>query len=50
VLAKLSLEDMQRMLGQSQELDAGVRDHVRENAERLFDELEKEEAKREGKQ
>ena len=50
VLAKLSLEDMQKMLGQSQELDAGVRDHVRDNAERLFDELEKEEAKREGKQ
>jgi hypothetical protein len=50
VLAKLSLDDMQRMLGQSQELDAGVRDHVRENAERLFDELEKEEEKQEGKQ
>ena len=50
VLAKLSLEEMQRMLGQSQELDAGVRDHVRKNAERLFDELEKEEAKREGRQ
>ncbi len=50
VLAKLSLEDMQRMLGESQELDAGVRDHVRENADRLFDELEKEEAKKEGRQ
>ena len=50
VLAKLSLDDMQRMFGESQELDKGVRDHVRENAERLFDELEKEEAKREGRQ
>jgi hypothetical protein len=46
VLAQLSLDDMQSLLGQSQELDAGVRDYVRENAERLFDQLEKEEAKR----
>lgn len=50
VLAKLSLYDMQRMLNQAQDLDAEVRDYVRENAERLFDELEKEEAKREGNQ
>lgn len=50
VLAKLSLTDMQRLLNQAQELDPQVRDYVRENAERLFDELEKEEAKREGGQ
>lgn len=47
VLAKLSLDDMQDMLNQAKELDSGVRDFVRENADRLFDELEKEEAKRE---
>ena len=46
VLAKLSLDDMQEMLNQAKELDSGVRDFVRENADRLFDELEKEEAKR----
>ena len=46
VLAQLSLDDMQEMLSQAKELDGEVRDYVRKNAERLFDELEKEEAKR----
>lgn len=47
VLTKFSLDDMQQMLSQANELDGDVRDFVRKNAERLFDELEKEEAKRE---
>lgn len=46
VLTKLSLEDMQATLEKAAELDSQVRDFVRKNAERLFDELEKEEKKR----
>lgn len=46
VLTKLSFTDMQEALAQAQELDTEVRDFVRKNAERLFDRLEKEEAKK----
>ena len=35
-------------LQQAQELNAEVRDFVRKNAERAFQQLEKEEAKRQG--
>lgn len=48
VLTKLSLDDMQSTLEKAAELDSEVRDFVRKNAERLFDELEKEENKRAG--
>lgn len=46
VLAKLSLEDMKNNLEQAKELNAQVRDFVRQNADKLFDRLEKEEDKR----
>lgn len=46
VLTKLSLDDMQATLEQAQELDSQVREYVRKNAERLFEELEEEEKKR----
>ena len=46
VLTKLSLKDMQQALQEAKELSQQVKEHVRENAERLFDQLEKEEAKR----
>lgn len=45
VLTKLSFKDMQATLEQANELDKEVRDFVRKNGERLFDRLEKEEAK-----
>ena len=48
VLTKLDLEDMKQALAQSKELDGEVRDFVRDNAERLFDRLEKEEAAKAG--
>jgi hypothetical protein len=46
VLAKLDLEDMKNNLEQAKELNAQVRDFVRQNADKLFDRLEKEEDKR----
>ncbi|WP_455379004.1 LPP20 family lipoprotein [Petrachloros mirabilis] len=46
VLAKLDLEDMKNNLDQAKELNAQVRDFVRQNADKLFDRLEKEEDKR----
>ena len=46
VLTKLSFEEMQETLAQAQELNSEVRDFVRKNAQRAFEELEKEEAKR----
>lgn len=46
VLTKLSFKEMQETLAQAQELDSEVRDFVRKNAQRAFEELEKEEAKR----
>ena len=48
VLTKLSFKEMQETLQQAQELNAEVRDFVRKNAERAFQQLEKEEAKRQG--
>ena len=49
VLAKLDFRDMKDQLLQAKELNSEVRDFVRKNAERLFEKLEKEEDKREGK-
>jgi hypothetical protein len=46
VAVKLDLEKLKNFLSQSQELDSRTRDFVRKNAERLFEKLEKEEAKR----
>jgi hypothetical protein len=46
VLTKLSFKEMQETLAQAQELNGEVRDFVRKNAQRAFEELEKEEAKR----
>ena len=46
VLAKLDLTEVKDQLGQAKELNGQVRDFVRKNADRLFDKLEKEEAKR----
>lgn len=48
VLTKLSFEEMKEVLQQAQELDAEVREFVRKNAERAFNKLEQEEAKRPG--
>jgi hypothetical protein len=45
VLAKLDLNDVKNKLEESKELNAQVRDYVRKNADRAFDQLEKEEAK-----
>ena len=45
VLTKLDLSDMKEQLAQARELNSQVRDFVRKNAERLFDQLEKEEQK-----
>ena len=45
VLAKLSLEDMQKTLAKAKELNGELREYVRKNANRLFDELAAEEAK-----
>lgn len=49
VLAKLDLRDVKNKLEESKELSAEVRDFVRKNADRLFDKLEKEEAKQASK-
>jgi len=49
VLVKVDLKSMQEALAQSKELSPQVRDFVRQNGERLFEKLEKEEAKRDGK-
>jgi len=46
VLAKLSLEEMKDMFEQSKELNAQAREFVRENAERAFERLREEEARR----
>ncbi|MGD9851522.1 MAG: hypothetical protein AB7T38_09660 [Nitrospirales bacterium] len=48
VLTKLSFSEMKEALQQAEELDAEVREYVRKNAERTFEKLEKEEAKRAG--
>ncbi|RMH07387.1 MAG: hypothetical protein D6704_05200 [Nitrospirae bacterium] len=46
VLAKLSLKDMQEALAQVQGLDREIKEFVKKNGERLFDRLQREEAKR----
>lgn len=46
VLTKLSFEEMKKVLQQAQELDVEVREYVKKNADRLFKQLEQEEAKR----
>jgi hypothetical protein len=48
VLTKLSFEEMKEALQQANELDVEVREFVRKNAERAFEKLEQEEAKRPG--
>ncbi len=48
VLTRLSVEEMKEILQQAQELDAEVRKYVQENAERVFQQLQQEEAKRPG--
>ncbi len=49
VLVKMDFKSMQEALAQSQELNPKVRDFVRQNGEKLFEKLEKEEAKRDAK-
>ena len=46
VLTKLSFKDMKEALQEANELSQEARAYVKENAERLFEKLEKEEAKR----
>ncbi|GJL64838.1 MAG: hypothetical protein NPIRA04_34920 [Nitrospirales bacterium] len=46
VLTKLSFKDMQEALQEAKELSREVKEYVKDNAERLFKKLEKEEAKR----
>ncbi len=46
VLAKLSLKDVQAAIEANKELNAQIRDYVRQNSDRLFDRLEQEEDKR----
>lgn len=48
VLTKLSIEEMKDVLQQAQELDIEVREYVKKNADRLFKQLQEEEAKRPG--
>jgi hypothetical protein len=48
VLTKLSVEDMKAVLQQAEELDAEVRAYVQKNADRVFKQLQQEEAKRAG--
>jgi hypothetical protein len=47
VMVKMDLEDVKDMLTQSKEQNSQVRDFVRKNADRAFEQLEKEEQKRE---
>lgn len=49
VLVKMDFKAMQEALAQSKELSPQVRDYVRQNGEKLFEKLEKEEGKRDGK-
>jgi len=46
-LARLSLKDFEAQVKKMQELNAAVKAHVKENAEKAFDELSAEEAKHE---
>jgi len=47
VVVKMELDDVKDMLMQSKELNSQMRDFVRQNADRAFERLEKEEQKRE---
>jgi len=47
VVVKMDLENVKDMLMQSKELNSQMRDFVRQNADRAFERLEKEEQKRE---
>ncbi len=46
VLTKLSFKEMQEALQEAKELSREAKEYVKENAQRLFQQLEKEEAKR----
>jgi len=48
-LARLDLQAFKDNLNKARELNARVRDYIRQNADRLHDELEKEEAKMQGR-
>jgi hypothetical protein len=48
VLTQLSFDELKEALQQAHELDAEVREFVRKNAERVFKQLEQEEARRPG--
>ena len=48
VLTKLSIAEMKNVLQQAKELDAEVREYVKKNADRVFKQLQEEEAKRPG--
>ncbi len=50
VVVKMELDDVKDMLMQSKELNSQMRDYVRQNADRAFERLEKEEQKREAAQ
>ncbi|HJT22374.1 MAG TPA: hypothetical protein VJ746_18015 [Nitrospira sp.] len=47
VVVQMKLDDVKDMLAQSKELNAQMREFVRQNADRAFERLEKEEEKRE---
>lgn len=47
-LASLNLDDLEGMADQMQSLSSDVRDHIKANAEKAFDVLAEEEAKRDG--
>ena len=47
VVVKMNLEDVKNMMAQSNELNREMREFVRQNADRAFERLEKEEQKRE---
>jgi len=47
-LARLDLDAFKDNLDRAQELDAKVKAHIKQNAERLHEELAEEEAKRQG--
>lgn len=47
VVVKMDLEDMKDMLTQSKELNSQMREFVRKNPDQAFEQLEKDEQKRE---
>ncbi len=48
VLTKLSVEEIKNVLQEAKELDAEVREYVKKNAERVFKQLQEEEARHPG--